>query len=263
MFDSDEEIDIGNNDQEVLDDAPEQQQESDDQAGADDKETYSRKVQKRIDKLVYERKLEQELRQKETRELMARIAELEGRTLQQEHEKQTSELSNQRQALFEQRKEALEIGDYDKVNELDDKLMDLKIAMTKTAGQKQPAPKQQSQQPPVNSETEIPKAQAVWEQNNPWVFDSSQKSRLEKAQSVFNELLKNGYSASDPETFDILDSRLKRQSPPSAPVDRSGIVGDVNGKESFSADDKTLMRKWGLDPDNADHRKQWIKNKGK
>ena len=247
----------------------------------EEKEAYSRRVQKRLDKLVYERNVEREERQKEkaereriTQELKAEIEELKRSRQKEEEERSNQSIDQRRQELIQRKKDALEIDDHDEIILIDDELMELKLK-ARLQAEKAPEPKQQpttvrqeqAPPPPVQEAQpapnvpEIPEAQRVWEQNNPWLFDANQKSRLEKANTLFHSLIQDGYEADDPDTFVQLDKLLKRESPPpTAPPDRGNVVGK-DKSTAFTQEDRKKMLAWNLDPNDARQRAAWIKNR--
>lgn len=230
---------------------PEQLAQADDE---DEKEEWSRKVKKRIDKLVYERNVEREERIK----LKAEIDELKSYRQQELQQKSNAELEQKRKALFDQKRESLEIGDYEAVAQIDDELMDIKVQLRTN-----PKPNVETRQPAYAEPKtpNVPQAQAEWEAVNPWVFDAKQKGRVDKANAVFTELLNDGYDADDPDTYRILDKRLKREAPPATGgIDRGGVVG-ASKDTAFTSSDKQMMVGWGLDPNNPAHRKEWAKNR--
>jgi hypothetical protein len=106
-----------------------------------------------------------------------------------------------------------------------------------------------------------PFAMQDWEAKNTWVYDTKHTARVEKAKTVLKALLEDGYDVDDPETYDVLDKKLQRiKPPPTGAPDRGRDVG-VAKDSSFSAADKTMMRDWGLNPDNPRDRAEWLKNK--
>jgi len=249
----------------------------------DDKESYSKRVQKRLDKLVYERNVERELRAKEAQEFKqeqaalraeqeafkAEIEELKSHRQKEVEEQSNQELEQKRKDLIQRKKDALEIGDYDEVTTIDDDLMEIKLQLRQP--KPEPVPKQTPQvqvQQPVNVPeyveppvANIPEAQANWEANNQWVYDANHKARLDKANKIFEELKADGWDADDPDTFVQLDKKLKRETPPPAGAPDRGQVIGTNSKTGFTTDDRKKMSDWGLDPDNPLHRKEWIKNR--
>ncbi len=238
----------------------------------DDKESYSKRVQKRLDKLVYERNVERELRAKEAEDFKteqaafrAEIEELKKHRQQEVETQSKQEHDEKLKELYQRRKDAFEIGDYDDVNSIDDELMEIKLQGRKqkpepVAAQTQAEPARRPVREPEPA-ANMSQAQQAWEQSNPWIYDANQKSRLDKTNKIFQELLDNGYYADDPDTFAQLDKKLRRETPPAAGAPDRGQVVGTNQKTSFTPEDKKKMVAWGLDPDNAAHRKEWIKNR--
>lgn len=241
------------------DDIPseEDQEEQPEEKHDDEKEEFSRRVNKRIDKLVYERNVARE----QNAALLKRLEALEQARQQEISERSTQTLEHKKRDLLQRKREALDVGDYDEVIKIDEELFDV------VAEEKQ-RPKQQQQQPqpqPANTEQSVNPAYDAWHKANSWVYDPNHKSRYEKANKFFHELIQEGYDASDPDLYAELDTRLARVDkprqapPPSGVPDRGQSVG--NSSKAFTASDKQLMRDFGLDPDNEAHRKEWIRNK--
>lgn len=261
---SDTELDaiIEDSEQEGLDEAiedvsdePEEQAKAKQEDEEDDIESYGRRVQKRINKLHYKHAKAEERWQKENSELRAKLEEIERRQNEQNQERDNLSLEAQRKELLARRKDALEIADYDELNDIDEKLMDIKLQANK--------PEPPRQQPKAEPQQDIPEynaAMAAWQDRNQWAFDPNQASRTQKANSLLQKLLDKGYEVDEPETYEQLDKLLKREAPPpvGAP-DRGNVTGNEKG---FTAEDKRLMREFGLDPDDAKARKLWIKNRG-
>lgn len=237
---------------EVIDETPQE----------DEKESYSKRVQKRIDKLAYERNVERDKREQLERKIAAQEAEIEAIKQAQSAlhaERQTKQVDQQKQELLNQRKEYLEIGDYDEINRIDEELIDIKLKSRPTPEQKEV--KREPEPEPQQPQTYIPDAMKAWYQSNQWVYDPNQKSRLDKADAIYNKVIAEGYDPEDPDTYQEIDKRLKRVvPPPGTGPDRGQITGD--DKTAFTAQDKRDMENWGLDPANAQHRKEWIKQKG-
>jgi hypothetical protein len=222
------------------------------------KESYSKRVQKRIDLLAYERNIERD----RVAKLEAEIEELKRHREKEVVAQTAQEIDAQRKELLQKKKDALEVGDYDAVVDLDEKLIDLKT-------QKQPSfdengkygkPEVQQQPQPI-----IPKAMADWEAKNQWVYEQSNKEKVDKANALLEVLRLDGYELDDPDTYAELDRRLTKQRiipPPTGAPDRGQLSGGSKDTQ-FTAKDKQLMRDWGLDPDNAKHRAEWIKNRSK
>jgi hypothetical protein len=213
---------------------------------------HSKKVQKRIDKLVYERNIEREQRQK----LEAELNEL--RTSQ--HQQTTEALSERQKELAKEKVSAMEEGDYERVAQIDDEAMDIKVRLNSPRQQAQIQPPQTTQQATEQTPIHVKE----WEQNNQWIFDKSQKAQF--AKQKFNELIQQGYDYNDPDTLAELDSivsrQFKREMPPSpGVVDRGYTVGNDDSNIGFSSRDKSDMEDFGLNPNDPKHRAMWVKNK--
>ncbi len=257
----------------------------------DDRKAYSRRVNKRIDKLTYERNIEREARAKEREEFLAAQAKFQAEQddlkakleellqhRQKEVEVQTDQqLEQRKKELLQRKRDALEIGEYDEAANLDDELMDIKIqqrekkarvAEDKPAVKTQPESVRQANQevpeaPKPEPVANIPQAQLDWAKNNQWIYDNTnQKSRIEKAQKVFDRmLLDEGFDIEDPDTFVELDRRLKRETPPPVGGVNRGEVVEPDKKTGFTQADRKKMIDWGLDPNDPAQRKEWLKNR--
>ena len=248
-----------------------------------DRKEYSKRVNKRIDKLTYERNIERE----RVAALEATVAELKKNHDEKVQRQTNQELEQERKELIQKKKDALEIEDYDEIVKIDDQLMDLKV-------REKLSPVQQFAQTTQNApEKEIipdrPQALMSWESQNPWVYDAQYKPYLDKANEILNELTDYGYDLSEQETFDELDKRLQRLTqaqeqkqtkqiinepdpnpkpntkprvtpPPTGGVERGEITGGSD-QSTFTKQDRRMMQEWGLNPDNARERAAWIKNK--
>ena len=242
-----------------------------------DRKEYSKRVNKRIDKLTYERNIERE----RVAALEATVAELKKNHDEKIQSQTHQELEQERNDLIKRKKDALEIEDYDEIVKIDDQLMDLKVR------EKLPPVQQstQSKEPEVDAR---PQALTAWEAQNPWVYDAQYKPYLDKANEILDELTGYGYDLSEQETFDELDKRLQRLAqvqetqtkqaiddpetkqkpntkprvtpPPTGGVERGEITGGSD-QSTFTKQDRRMMQEWGLNPDNARERAAWIKNK--
>lgn len=235
---------------------PEEKQKAEEE---DERQAYSRRVQKRIDKMHYKHQVELEKRDKEIEALKNKFIEFESSYQEQAHKQNTESLESKQKDLWARRKEALEIGDYDTLNEIDKDLLEIKVkqnAEPKSSRQESPPERQTDNQPaPV-----VNHALEAWQLKNQWVFDQKQTARLKKANDVFQEVLNDGFDIEEPETYDEIDKRLKRVlPPPTGAPDRGQVTSNTQG---FTAEDKKLMREFGLNPNDAQARKLWIKNRG-
>lgn len=218
----------------------------------EEKEEFSRRVNKRIDKLVYERNVARE----ENAKLLARLEALEQARQKEDEERSKQSFESRKREAIQRKIDAMEIGDHAGAAEADADLISV-IAEEKSYKPTQPQPK------PVANQ---PSAEDQWVAANQWVHDPTQKQRYDKANKIFLELINEGYDRDDPDLYAEMDTRLAKSDkprtapPPTGAPDRGQAVGS-QGK-TFTAQDKQKMRDWGLDPDNESHRKEWIRNKG-
>jgi hypothetical protein len=228
----------------------------------DEQEAYSKRVQKRIDKLVYKEKVANQRAEELERKLAEqaeRIKALAEAQQAQAEERQNRQHENELQDLRQRRRDALEIGDHDEVNAIDEKLLDIKVK-SKTEPKREPnatqnTPARESQPtPPVNA------AMNQWLQANAWIRDPKQEAKLDKADAIYKDLVAKGYDPEEPELYEEIDKRMKRETPPPGNgPDRGQITG--SDKSAFTAQDKRDMENWGLDPNDPKARKEWIKQK--
>lgn len=200
-------------------------------------EDYSAKVQKRIGKVVKQRNIARE----RAEELARQNAEL--LEMLREGHKEMAEISLKK--LREEKVEAASIDDWEKVAEIDERIIEAKSS--------QPQPRQEQKA------EELPKALTDWQVRNRWVFEPENPKTI-KANKIYAELVNDGFDPEDAETFEEIDKRMVTdRPPPSQPPDRGGAVGAANSE--FTAQDKAMMAEFGLDPTNKDHRIEWAKSK--
>lgn len=220
----------------------------------DDDEDYSRKVQKRIDKLVAERNIERQRAQ----ELQERLERIENRFAEADNAYEQRTISDRIAALRRQKVEAMEIGEFDRVADIDDEIMELRTM---------PRPAQQQRQQPVQQQApELPEAQQAWLAENDWFYNPAKAQLKEKASQAYLKLVQEeGFDPNEPETYAELDKRLNvkrtQAAPPPAGVNRGGATNSGNTGAKFTAEDARFMRDWGLDPNDATARAEFLKQK--
>lgn len=232
---------------------------NDDDGKHEDEEEYGKKVQKRINKLVAERNVERE----ENRRNSERLAELEAKLNERETMQQESEISERLAEIKRRKMEFMDEGEYEKAEELNDELLDLKLKQH-VKPQKQEQSYEQPQQP-----VELPTAQKAWIESNDWYGKNAGSAKARYANDLYIEIVNEGYDPNDEETYKELDNRLGNSSQkpsrsarppsPSAP-DRGGAVGSTQ-KTGITQRDIVRMRDFGLDPNDTAQRDLWIKNK--
>ena len=231
------------------------------QDGYDPRAARRRDAQKRIDRLVYERNIERDTNKRIQAEL-AETRRLVEELRQKDQAQAQTDAQSQRAALLAKKREALDLGNSDDVIRLDEELFELTARQYQAPATRQQQPprqeqQRQEQQPPVS------RAALAWLERNTWANDPRNKARYDAANRVYQEMVSNErFDPDDDFTFQELDYRIRNQAPPNigGGVDRGNLGGRANGP-GITAEDKAKMRGWGLDPDNADERKAWLKSK--
>lgn len=263
----------------------------------EDKETYGRKVQKRIDKLVREkRELENNMR-----EMRAKVEAIEAKSTAREFSDfqnqvaySEQQVKGQLDAAREAYRKAVEEGDIDAQMTTQDRMFELRdqlaekrrlSELAKEQAQKfqQSAPQPQQQQPASTIPDHLPEGTQSWLKTNRWYADGSDPKAAAYARQLDADLQEEGYSPEDPAMYQELDRRLhaavprlaaKRVAQPAAqspnrPKPQSKVVGSTADGQStapqktasrkLTSSDLETMRKYGFDSNNPDHRKAWIK----
>lgn len=262
-------------------------------ADTDDDEEYSAKVQKRIGKLVSQRKLVETERdterdrrtqaERERDEALARLAKYE--------ERQDSDLMSRAEDLVKRRDEALDDGDLTTYNQLNDELMEVRWEMRERknaprAKAPDPEPQQQSRaaEPAAPKPARAKAAQDWLDQNSDWIYDPSNRERAIQAQRLEAELIGEGYYYDEPELYQELDRRLGKMAQPTA-GDGQGIAGETveptpqprqtaqagtnrdslphtpprdRNPAKLTRADLDKMARYGLDPQSPKDRKAWL-----
>lgn len=228
-----------------------------------EKEEYGAKVQKRIDKLVWEKKSLAEERDRLSREKR----ELEEKWNAVESEKATQGQQAKIDDLKSKIKDAFEEGDTATMIDLQDQLQ---VARAETLRQPEKQPeKQQGEKagelPPIH-----PAAQS-WLERNPWYHEKPRAARM--AMEMEADLLEQGYEYGE-ELYQEMDKRLEAAGyrpkkadehqaerpqgrSPVAGV-RPGNEGKVNTSNKITRSDLDLMKKYGFDPNSPGDRKAWL-----
>jgi len=215
-------------------------------------QNYSDNVQKRINKVIYERNVEREKRQ----ELEQRLAAIEENLVKRQTEEQVGNLTSKMSELKQKKATLLEEGDYSGAAELDDEFLELKLKHREAA-----QPREQRQVEPPRQE--IPEAQIKWLEENDWYHNPLKSEQRKKLDQAYVDLLGEGFDPSDEETYKELDNRIKkvsRQSPPAQRQSRGG-GSEQAPTATFTQDDARLMRDFNLDPNDPKARAEFMKEK--
>ena len=151
--------------------------------------------------------------------------------------------------------DALKAGDHELLNEIDDRLMDLKL-VEKTQTVRKPVERVEPQEPEKTA------AQIAYEsKNSDWI--GKDKERIEKANRIIERLVsEKGIAPKDPILWELLDRNINRQKQPSG--ERSaGTSTETRSGSGLTRDDMNMMKEWGLDPTNKAHQDNWLQSKQK
>jgi hypothetical protein len=242
----------------------------------EDLETYGKRVQKRIGKEVSKRKVVETERDQFKSEAQRYREELERarKRLSEYEEQDDKNLEDREKDLIARRAKALDEGEMKEYNELNDELMDLKVERrTRKVIKPEPEPV------PAKEDTtsRVSEATRKWvDQNSDWL--NSDKAKAAEAVKIERQLIKEGYSTSDPDLYQELDKRLnggtdddesiedlleederpqQRGATTGVPRDRGTRQAGKRGR--LTRDDLVRMKRANLDPNNPEHRKAWIK----
>lgn len=212
--------------------------------------------------------------------LRREVAELRQARQQEQATAQTA-LQNQEldQQIAEQRSsmvEAQENGDIEKAAEIEDKLFDLRMKRRlagSTAPQGSTVPDTTTDAAADQVAANIPEAAQGWLTNNSYWFNNPKyREEAQAAVRIEQELRQSGADPYDPKTYQEIDKRLKDRFPDTfskgAKSTRNGPPNGMgaqsanrSGRVTITANDKKLMREFGLDPQNPKHQKEWAQNK--
>jgi hypothetical protein len=223
---------------------------------------YSKKVQKRISTLVKQKNSAYDaLNQKDL--LISQLQKQLSETATKHKETELSNIDALIAQKREQKRELLNDGEMDRAEEIDFELMEL--VASKRAIPQQSTPQQVHVPEPQN---QLPNAQAIWLEKNPWFKSDGTDSKSKAAHEVFDSLKQSGYDPDDEDTYRELSLRLRnrfsaeqRPPQPNYEVDVSSR-GVPEIRTRITNDDVARMRIAGLDPKIKDHQLEWLKNKG-
>jgi len=157
--------------------------------------------------------------------------------------------------LRQEKIDALQIEDFDRVSEIDDELLEVKLA--ERARPVQPAPKP-VQQPVQDNRT---RAQIDWETRNEAVVKDPQKA--EKANKILQRLVQEaGIAPDDPKLWTLLDRNMNRTKPPApAGNGQSGEASNNSQVAGLTREDLETIKSLGYDPKNPVFQKEFLRAK--
>jgi hypothetical protein len=233
---------------------------------------YSRKVQRRINKEVKQR---EQLRA-ENAALQQRFNELEARLQTNQTASNKDIVENRLRNATAMKQQMLDEGENERVVQIDNDIMDMKIylrdleAQAKTQPNVSPQGYPPQQQQHQQQEVYIPTPQKDWmDKNTRFNKDAGYTAYVNEE---YDKLVDEGYDPEDASLYEELDSRIgrktenkplgkKRPTPAPSPNTAAPTSGVRSKKGKLTAEDKRNMMNWDLDPNNAEVRKEWLRNK--
>lgn len=216
-------------------------------------EGYGAKVRKRINKEVSKNKAlmsENSIYRNDLDNARRELAEYKSEKLKEDKERLNSDI----ESFKKQAADALEEGNTEGYVEINNKMTDAKVDLSRANAEEIVVPEK----------TMAPSATHWMERNKEWIDDDPAK--FKRAQRISDKLVADeGYSVDDDSLYDEIDSRLnkKREVPPATVhVPGSKVPKKPNPKTTLTKEDMGLMKKFELDPNNAEHRKAWLEGKG-
>lgn len=285
-LDIDQKFDVDDEDgsDEDADSEDDEQDEDEEEAEApaeeeDETESYSDKVKKRIGR---EKKRSDRL-QNQLSETEARLARLEARWEAEADDKKLTETQAQAQTKLEQlratKREAIENGDTDKLMEIDDQIFDVRADL-RNAETKAKEARQRLDETKRTGEVidgidlgKLPKEARAWIDDHPQ-FRTDDKFRR-AVLAVDNYLAAKGLNHQTKEYWQKLEREVAedfpkyfkrkpeiRRKPTTTTTGSKGAsVSErserARGKVRITADDKRNMERFGLDPKNRDHLREF------
>jgi hypothetical protein len=203
---------------EVIDDpAQEAREEAVDVAQEKEEPEYGPKVQKRIQKLVGQRR-EAEIQARQTQELNAQLQKRLER-LEQGSKQSAEQNFNQRYAQTKQAlHKAVEEGDTDAQVNFQEQMADMRAAMRIAEMQKQQRQQRPAASPTVNrtqqaAQNPAPKKAMGWWQKNNWFNAAGFERETAAARAIDVQLDLEGYDKNSDEYYDLLNNRLQKVFP--------------------------------------------------
>jgi len=256
---------------EVIDDPVlEAREEAADVADEQEEPDYGPKVQRRIQKLVSQRR-EAEIQARQIQEQNAQLQKRLER-LEQGSQKSSEELFNQRYAQTKQAlHKAVEEGDTDAQVNFQEQMADMRAAMRIAEMQRHQSQQRSAASPTVNRSQQAaqnpapPKAMNWWQQNN-WFNAAGFERETAAARAIDVQLDLEGYDKNSDEYYDRLNNRLQKVFPelssgtnPSKPRAKSRPpVAPTTGGSSYkgnrvrmSQDHLRMARELGINDANG------------
>ena len=194
-----------NEEPEVVDEQPKQE------ATPKEDEDYSQRVQRRINKLVQQRKESDAKAEEKEQELNALKQRLE-RLEQGETQKAQKQFEDRYVSVKQEMQKAIEEGDTGKQVEYAEQLADIRSAMKVSELQRQQVIQQKTQSPTVGraAQPSAPKKAMDWWGKNQWFNSPGYERETAAARSIDVQLDLEGYDKESDQYYETLNNRLQK-----------------------------------------------------
>ena len=194
-----------NEEPEVVDEQPKQE------ATPKEDEDYSQRVQRRINKLVQQRKESDAKAEEKEQELNALKQRLE-RLEQGETQKAQKQFEDRYVSVKQEMQKAIEEGDTGKQVEYAEQLADIRAAMKVSELQRQQTVQQKTQSPTVGraAQPSAPKKAMDWWGKNQWFNSPGYERETAAARSIDVQLDLEGYDKESDQYYETLNNRLQK-----------------------------------------------------
>ena len=194
-----------NEEPEVVDEQPKQE------ATPKEDEDYSQRVQRRINKLVKQRKESDAKAEEKEQELNALKQRLE-RLEQGETQKAQKQFEDRYVSVKQEMQKAIEEGDTGKQVEYAEQLADIRAAMKVSELQRQQVIQQKTQSPTVGraAQPSAPKKAMDWWGKNQWFNSPGYERETAAARSIDVQLDLEGYDKESDQYYETLNNRLQK-----------------------------------------------------
>ena len=174
-------------------------------------EDYSQRVQRRINKLVQQRKESDAKAEEKEQELNALKQRLE-RLEQGETQKAQKQFEDRYVSVKQEMQKAIEEGDTGKQVEYAEQLADIRAAMKVAELQRQQTVQQKTQSPTVGraAQPSAPKKAMDWWGKNQWFNSPGYERETAAARSIDVQLDLEGYDKESDQYYETLNNRLQK-----------------------------------------------------
>jgi molecular chaperone GrpE (heat shock protein) len=195
-----------NEEPEVVDEQPKQEA-----TPKEEDEDYSQRVQRRINKLVQQRKESDAKAEEKEQELNALKQRLE-RLEQGETQKAQKQFEDRYVSVKQEMQKAIEEGDTGKQVEYAEQLADIRAAMKVAELQRQQVIQQKTQSPTVGraAQPSAPKKAMDWWGKNQWFNSPGYERETAAARSIDVQLDLEGYDKESDQYYETLNNRLQK-----------------------------------------------------